>query len=138
MQRFCAKLTLPNDPDGCWRWSGARNARGYGRMGTNRAEWWYAHRYAYERFVGDIPAGLVIDHLCRNTGCVNPAHLEAVTHAVNLRRGQGLTGQRSRQTHCLRGHLFDADNTGYRPNGTRKCIACAKARRRGYAERAKC
>lgn len=72
--------------NGCWLWSGHKDQKGYGRFywkGLNE----YAHRWAYEYFVGAVPVGLELDHLCRNRGCVNPAHLEAVTHRVNVARG---------------------------------------------------
>lgn len=77
---------------GCWDWLATRTAAGYGQFWAGR----YsptgqplldsAHRVVYEVLVGPIPAGLEIDHLCRNTGCVNPEHLEVVTHAENVRR----------------------------------------------------
>lgn len=75
--------------DGCWEWTGARQPDGrydYGMFwdGTRAVR---AHRFAYELLVGPIPVGLELDHLCRNPPCVNPAHLEPVTHAENIRRG---------------------------------------------------
>ncbi len=84
MARFWSKVTTGNGTS-CWVWNGYRNAAGYGMVGVNRKVR-YAHRFAYEHFVGPIPAGLHIDHLCRNTSCVKPAHLEAVTQAENNRR----------------------------------------------------
>jgi hypothetical protein len=66
----------------CWEWDRFRVARGYGRFGGAVV----AHRWVYERFIGKVPDGLELDHLCRNTSCVNPAHLEPVTHAENMRR----------------------------------------------------
>lgn len=71
--------------EGCWGWTGVHNARGYGHIGRNGTTV-KAHRAAYELYVGPIPAGLQLDHLCRNKGCVNPAHLEPVTGAENCRR----------------------------------------------------
>lgn len=70
----------------CWVWLGALSPEGYGRVGTK-----YAHRIVYEQHVGPIPPGLQLDHLCRNTRCVNPAHLEPVTRAENLARAGRLT-----------------------------------------------
>lgn len=72
---------------GCWEWLRARHPDGYGAAWDGKRVR-RAHRVMYERLVGPIPTGLVLDHLCRNPGCVNPAHLEPVTDAVNLRRGQ--------------------------------------------------
>lgn len=73
-------------PSGCWEWTGATSGKGYGylRIGGKAN---YAHRVAYEAFVCPIPDGLVIDHLCRNTVCCNPEHLEAVENSVNVKRG---------------------------------------------------
>jgi hypothetical protein len=77
------------DPEtGCWIWMRARNPNGYGvvRSPTEERQV-YAHRLFYERANGPIPEGLTIDHLCNNPPCVNPAHLEAVSEAENIRRG---------------------------------------------------
>jgi hypothetical protein len=74
------------DPNtGCWLWSGALNEFGYGITGSKR--WGYlAHRASYARFVGPIPEGLELDHLCRVRRCINPDHLEPVTHRENVWR----------------------------------------------------
>ena len=89
-QRFWEKV---HKTDLCWIWTGAKSV-GYGHFGTQQVLW-TAHRYAWTRLVGPIPEGFDIDHLCRNRACVNPDHLEPVTRAVNLRRGEGakLTAQ---------------------------------------------
>lgn len=68
--------------DGCWEWTGPKTAGGYGLFAQTSA-----HRAVYERLRGPIPEGLDLDHLCRNRGCVNPAHMEPVTRSENLRRG---------------------------------------------------
>ena len=72
--------------NGCWIWTGQTTIAGYGQFTRNRKTI-YAHRAMYESEVGPIPEGLVIDHLCRTPSCVNPAHLEPVTNAENVRRG---------------------------------------------------
>ncbi|MFB7555352.1 HNH endonuclease signature motif containing protein [Streptomyces brevispora] len=105
----------------CWTWTGYRDRDGYGRF-TSQGRTYMAHRYAYTRLVGPIPPGLVIDHLCRNPGCVNPRHLEPVTAAENTRRSEP-----AKRTHCVRGHEFTPANTYYRTpgsGGVRQCRAC--------------
>lgn len=82
---FWAKVDK-DGPDGCWLWTGFRRPAGYGQTGRNRGSAKQAHRVAYEMLVGPIPAGMELDHLCRMTPCVNPAHLEPVTPAENRRR----------------------------------------------------
>lgn len=82
--RFIRKI---DKTDTCWEWQGARFAGGYGMFNPTHTTTVTAHRFAYELFVGPIPDGLDIDHLCRNRSCVNPAHMEPVTEAENTRRG---------------------------------------------------
>lgn len=98
---------------GCWNWSGHPRDGGYsGFYITHRgALTRYAHRYAYEALVGPIPDGMVIDHLCRNRQCVNPAHLEPVTHKTNLMRGHGTLARiNAQKTHCNYGHELSGEN----------------------------
>ena len=125
--------------DGCWEWTGARTAAGYGQisLGDGRRE--YSHRYSYELLVGPIPAGFTIDHLCRRRSCDNPEHLEAVTLAENKRRGMSIAAVNARKTHCHRGHEFTVANT-IRQSGGRACRTCVNAakvadRRRKALER---
>lgn len=121
--------------DGCWVWMGTRQYPknhpaypGYGRVMVNKRRT-QAHRVVYELMVGPIPNGLIIDHLCRNPICVNPAHLEAVNVKENVLRGIGITAAQKRKTHCVRGHAFSEENT-YVHNGHRYCLACRSIYRR--------
>lgn len=118
---------------GCWQWMAGKDRRGYGLYSMGRARRSYlAHRMAYELAKGSIPEGLVLDHLCRNPSCVNPAHLQAVTNRTNILRGVGESAVNALKTHCKYGHEFDEVNTYYRPNGHRKCRECARQYHRAW------
>lgn len=85
-KRITPEKYIVNPETGCWEWAERVNGDGYG-YGFERGKQFYAHRRAYEELVGPIPANFDIDHLCRNRKCMNPEHLEPVTHAENIRRG---------------------------------------------------
>jgi len=119
---------------GCWEYApDSRADRNYRQVYLRRGVRRYAHRVVYEHMVGDIPAGLQLDHLCRNRICVNPAHLEPVTAQVNTRRARPVP------THCPQGHAYDEENTGTSPTGIRWCRTCkrVKALARYYANKNK-
>ena len=123
-QRF-----VPEPNSGCWLWIGHVDEKlGYGRFvveGRRRV----AHLVSYEALVGPVPAGLQLDHLCRVRSCVNPAHLEPVTQAVNIFRGEGISAINSRKTHCARGHAFSSENTVLKRGGKQRCCrTCRDAR----------
>lgn len=123
------------DPSGCWLWRGTLTARGYGSIRINGPTL-VAHRLSYEVFKGAIPEGLELDHRCRVLNCVNPRHLEAVTHAVNCLRGYGVPALNARKTHCPAGHPYDLLNTyrGSAKRVNRKCRTCRNERRRRARE----
>lgn len=111
-ERFWAKV-CPEPNMGCWLWSGRIAGGGYGYVWSAGRKV-IAHRLAYETIVESVPDGLELDHLCRVRCCVNPAHLEPVTHAENVRRGvvSDINRARSRaQTHCKNGHEYSEENT---------------------------
>lgn len=120
--RFDAKWRL-DEATGCHVWTATLSSAGYGCFFVRDAgRQVLAHRFSYERSKGAIPAGLHIDHLCRNKKCVNPDHLEAVTRQENHRRAPWTP-----KTHCNRGHALTAENVYVRPsNGMRRCRECAK------------
>lgn len=106
----------------CWDWTGAINNRGYGSVTNGNGGSMLAHRKAYEHAVGLIQGDLTIDHLCRNKRCVNPAHMEPVTRAENIRR------KAEAQTHCRYGHELAGDNLRFHKRGDRvqrECRLCA-------------
>src|SRR4029079_60680 len=110
----------------CWLWTRSLSRAGYGRLHRD-GRWWIAHRYVYAGLVGPIPEGKELDHLCRTPRCVNPDHLEPVTHRENMLRGQTFAGIQSRRTHCPKGHPYTPENTVADRVTHRKCRTCMRA-----------
>lgn len=106
----------------CWIWQGKASPNGYGQFGHG-----FAHRWIYEFLIGEIPAGLELDHLCRVRNCVNPYHLDPVTHAENCRRTAGLKrGPYNVGSYCKNGHDRTPENTRITAKGWRTCIPCGR------------
>jgi hypothetical protein len=124
--------------DTCWTWIGTTDRDGYGKIVVH-GQWISAHRFAYEALRAEIPAGLQIDHLCRNRACVNPWHLEPVTHRVNQwRRNFSLDGRPLHSdTHCPSGHARNEVNLYVSAGGVRSCRACNRAAQRRRRARIK-
>jgi hypothetical protein len=116
----------------CWEWTAAKSKAGYGVIGLFHQKVGLAHRVAWELLVGPIPEGLELDHLCRNRSCVNPDHLEPVSHLTNARRGvrrfmpYELAAIKAARTECPRGHEFSTENTYTTKKGARVCRTCAR------------
>lgn len=126
-------LRRTTEVGGCWLWQGGLKENGYGAFGVEGKKV-HVHRWSYAQFVGPIPEGYEVDHLCRVRNCINPAHLEAVTLAENRAR------RVAAHTHCPRGHSLSGDNV--RPQRdrqgyvTRVCRICERSRKReGYRRR---
>jgi hypothetical protein len=122
IERFMSKIIKTNS---CWEWTAFKNRDGYGRFKLN-GKMILSHRVSYELFKEDIPDGLTIDHLCRNRDCVNPDHLEVVTHEENVKRGDIGLWQKLK-THCPQGHEYTKENTSVHKN-KRKCRKCDRIR----------
>jgi hypothetical protein len=127
-------------PSGCVEWASTLSEDGYGKAvvgyrGHARPVRRYAHILTYEMWVGPVPPGLELDHLCRNRACVNPAHLEPVTRKVNVERGALPRLMRDPSFRpepkallefCKHGHPMTGDNVG-RNEKRRWCRACKRA-----------
>lgn len=119
----------------CLLWTAGRDADGYGKFKVD-GRTVRAHRWLYEHWIGPIPDGLELDHLCRTPACVNPAHLEPVDARTNTLRGNNPAALNARKTHCKRGHEFDDKNTYAPPSGGRICRRCAADHHARYREEA--
>ena len=106
LDRFMAKICKTET---CWIWLAGKDWDGYGSFWDGR-KGQRAHRWIYERTIGPIPMGLVIDHLCRNPSCVNPAHMRIVSNGENVLAGRSFSAVNKLKTHCKRGHPLTPEN----------------------------
>jgi len=137
--RFMAKVNKHGPRFGnrgrCHDWTGRRDEDGYGRFWIH-GKMVRAGRWAYEHWVGPIPEGLTIDHLCKRPSCVRPTHLEPVTMKVNILRGSSFSAKLAQQTHCIHNHQLAGDNFYIRPaDGSRICRTCSRERQARYRRR---
>lgn len=131
VRRFWSKVTVAGC---CWWWDSGKLPSGYGtfraRCGGNQTMGLYAHRVSWELVFDRIPEGLEIDHLCENRSCVNPLHMEVVTHAENMRRIKWKSPPRVR---CPSGHLYSehgAPRIDSRGSPYRECLECGRIKMR--------
>lgn len=119
--------SIPEPNTGCWIWLGYLTPRGYGQIKLRGYPGMSAQRASYIAHNGSISDELDTDHTCRHPFCVNPQHLEAVTHQENCRR------RTERKTHCASGHPYDSlDARGHK--NCRVCDAQASMRYRRLAK----
>jgi hypothetical protein len=117
----------------CWIWKASLNFGGYASFSMNGKRV-VAHKISFLHFGGSIPKGLELDHLCKRRCCVNPAHLEAVTHRVNVLRGSAPSIALHLSNKCKNGHDLTPENS--RDNsGRRRCLICYRAYRNSYMKR---
>ncbi len=114
---------------------GGKNNNGYNTI-KFKGRTYLVHRLMYIWANGEVPDGLEVHHVCNNPGCINPAHLRAVTHRENVLLGTSPAAAQSRQTHCIHGHELIGDNLLIEKDGHRRCLACKKERQhaRYYAD----
>lgn len=124
---------------GCWMWTGSVDRGGYARIQMPGNVLESAHRMSFLAAKGYLPPlGCDLDHLCRSRSCVNPDHLEPVTHRENILRGEGLAAENARKTHCKNGHALDSVNTYMerrKDRHVRKCKQCTLDSHKRSADR---
>lgn len=143
--RLLAKIDRRGE-DECWPWAAARHASGHGRFKSPDGRHESAHLSVYRYFVGEVPDGMELDHLCHtrdescpggstcpHRGCVNPAHLEPVTVKENRLRGRSFSAVNARKTHCPQNHPLGGDNLVASKLPWRVCKTCHYARERARA-----
>lgn len=132
-KRFWSKVDRKQENQ-CWMWLDTPLQSGYGRFYI-RGIPKQAHRVSYELLVGPIPEGKCLDHLCRNTLCVNPKHLDPVSNRENILRGVGITAKRFSSPTCIHGHQLFGDNLYVTRQGHRRCRTCLRVSQRKYEEK---
>lgn len=120
---FEAKVS-PEPNSGCWIWTGALSSSGYGSISKDKRIR-SAHSAAYEFFVGSVPDGLELDHLCHTKLCCNPQHLEPVTRSENLLRRPKRERAPVPRT-CRNGHVYTLETLVIRERGNRECRECMR------------
>lgn len=114
--------------DSCWVWQGGVDAKGYGHFQAENRRCVRAHRFSWELVNGPIPKGMQLDHLCRDTACVNPLHLEVVSNLTNTLRSTNFIAVHAQKTHCVNGHPFDGINSYIGKRRNRVCRQCQRDR----------
>lgn len=144
LARFMSKIEV--QPNGCWHWKGKLSQGGYGYFWLD-GKMRLAHRVAYEHFIGSIPEGHEVDHLChtrdssclggvcQHRACVFWGDLEAVTEHENVMRSRGVAAANAAKAACDQGHPFTEENTYFDSRGDRGCRTCQRRRVKNWAEK---
>lgn len=127
--RFWSKV---DKTETCWLWTASIRNQGYGVFWPQWRTNVPAHRWAYEQIIGPVPDGLELDHLCRVRNCVNPAHLEPVTHRENMLRGHTFAAANARKSECINGHELSGDNLMPTRANERRCRQCDRERQAAW------
>lgn len=138
LDRFYSKVNISPFAE-CWEWLGFKNKNGYGKFHSwnGKKQDQNAHRFSFKHFNGPLLDGMVIDHICRNPGCVNPRHLRQVTPKINaIENNSSAPYFNSKKTHCPRGHEYSQENTAIY-GGARVCRVCKKNQTRASQQRRK-
>jgi hypothetical protein len=108
----------------CWKWIGATEGPGYGLF-SKHSKSERAYRISYELFIGPIPKGMTVHHICHNPNCVNPGHLELLIRKDHVAlHDTNIMTANSKKTHCRNGHEYTEKNTRRDKNGGRYCREC--------------
>lgn len=136
-QRFFSRIQQAGD---CWIWlnaDGTPCTRRYGEIWVTPDRRESVHVFSYKLFVGEIPEGLTLDHLCRRTLCCNPWHLEPVPTRINILRSDSPPARNARKLVCQEGHALLEANLYVKPNGQRRCRTCFRAYKTAWKLRQK-
>lgn len=127
LEAFYLERIDKRSSDDCWNWTGSIcKQTGYGEGSPSHNKKYLAHRLAYELYIGNIPANMTIDHICRNRQCANPLHLRLLSNRENILCGTGITANNSRKSYCPHGHEYSGSNLYTKPNGARICRICKR------------
>ncbi len=132
MEERFSQYVIPVTESGCWLWTGGLVRHGYGAFHLQKNRKVHAHRFAYQLWKGPLDRTMDVDHLCKVKCCVNPDHLEMVTHRENVLRGNARAAHQARQTHCKNGHPLNGNNLIMRGLYRRNCRTCGNAARLAY------
>ena len=129
-EKYLIDRSIPEPNTGCWLWLGSVSQDGYSQVGKPP---WSGHRIAFEVKHGPVPEGMEVDHICRVRCCVNPDHMQPLTHYDNLIKSYRKVSPNSLKTHCPKGHPLDGENlrlkkTSTRLGVSRQCKACERDR----------